>query len=129
MFRRLTASLVLVACLLGIVQPALACANAALRTDCCPAGASGGSDQRIHSNSPAIDASDCCAVRTGITPSVSAIRGRTDQSHASGSPTAVDLPTMAPFGQHLPALRAPAVQVPGHLDQSLTFLRTARLRL
>jgi hypothetical protein len=128
-FRRLTASLLLVACLLGIVQPALACANAASRSDCCPAGSSGGSDQRIHPASPSIDVDCCCALRAAVTPSASAIRGRTDQGHASGLPTAVDLPTMAPLGQHVPALNAPAVQVPDHLNQSLTFLRTARLRL
>src|SRR5437763_4422027 len=47
--RRLIASLVLVACLLGIVQPALACANSASRTDCCPAGSPAGAGERMRS--------------------------------------------------------------------------------
>ena len=128
MFRRLTASLVLLACLLGIVQPALACANAAWRTDCCPGGSTGGTDQRMHPPSPGMDAHSCCTLRAAVTPSPSTIRGRTDQGQASAPPAAVDLPTMAPFG-HLLALRAPVVQLPDHLNKSLTYLHTARLRL
>lgn len=129
MFRRLTASLVLLACLLGIVQPALACVNAASGTDCCPAGSSGGSDQRMHPADPLMDADCRCALRAAITPSASAIRGRTDQGYAPGSPAAVDLPRMAPFGQHVLALCAPAARIPEHVNESLTYLHTARLRL
>jgi hypothetical protein len=36
---------------------------------------------------------------------------------------------MAPFGQHVLALCAPAARIPDHLNESLTYLRTARLRL
>ena len=127
--RRLIASLVLVACLLGIVQPALACANSASRTDCCPAGSPAGAGERMRLASASIEAYRCCAPGVTVTPSVSAVRTRTAQGHASGSPAVVALPTVAPVGQHLPALRAPAARVPDHVDESLTYLRTARLRL
>ena len=129
MIRRLIASLVLVACLLGIVQPALACANSASRTDCCPAGSPAGAGEQMRPASASIEAYGCCALRAAISPSVSAVRARTAQGHASGSPAVVALPTVVPLGQHVPALRTPALRVPDHLDGSLTYLRTARLRL
>jgi hypothetical protein len=36
---------------------------------------------------------------------------------------------MAPFGQHVLALWPPATRIPDHLNESLTYLHTARLRL
>jgi hypothetical protein len=36
---------------------------------------------------------------------------------------------MVPFGQHALALCAPAARNPDHLNASLTYLHTARLRL
>ena len=129
MIRRLIASLVLVACLLGIVQPALACANSASRTDCCPAGSPAGAGEQMRPASASIEAYGCCALRAAISPSVSAVRARTAQGHASGSPAVVALPTVVPLEQHVPALRTPVLRVPDHVDGSLTYLRTARLRL
>ena len=125
MVRRLIASLVLVACLLGIVQPALACAESASRTDCCPAGAG----EQTCRASASIEAYRCCALGVTVTSSVSAVRTRTAQGHACASSAVVALPTVVPLGQHMPALRTPAARVPDHVDESLTYLRTARLRL
>jgi hypothetical protein len=127
--RRLIASLVLVACLLGIVQPALACANNASRTDCCPAGASAGSGERMCPASPSIEAYGCCALPAAGTSSVAAVRARAPQGHASGSPVALDVPMGVPLGQHLSAPRTAAAPIRYHANESLTYLLTARLRL
>ena len=70
----LIASLVVVACLLGIVQPALACANGAARTDCCPAGSPAGGGDQMRPTSPSLEADSCCALPAAVTPSVSAVR-------------------------------------------------------
>jgi len=121
--RRLIASMVLVACLLGIVQPALAYTNCASRT--CPAGCA----EQLCLASPCVQAGSCCALRATSTPSVSAVRPRTTQAHASGPSPASALPTGLPVGQHPPELRMPPAQIPVHANQSLTYLRTARLRL
>jgi hypothetical protein len=123
--RRLIASMVLVACLLGIVQPALAYTNCASRPDCCPAGCA----EQLCLASPCVQAGSCCALRAASTPSVSAVRPRTAQGHASGVSPAIALPAVAPIGQHPPELRTRPTQIPAHANQSLTYLRTARLRL
>jgi hypothetical protein len=127
--RRLIASMVLVACLLGIVQPALAYTNCASRTDCCPAGSPAGCAEQLCLASPCVEAGSCCALRAASTPSVSAVRPRTASEHASGVSPAIAPPTVVPVGQHLPELRVPVVQIPDHVNQSLTYLLTARLRL
>ena len=129
MVRRLFASSVVLACLLGILQPAVACAAAcASHTDCCPGGSLAGSGEQLHQPSPSVQASRCCELRPAIATSVSAIGGRTDQGHASGSSAAIALPALIPVGRPPQELRAPA-QIPDHFDESLTYLRTARLRL
>ena len=129
MVRRLIASMVLVACFLGIVQPALAYANCASRTDCCPAGSPVGCAEQMGLASPCVQADSCCALRAASTPSVSAVRPRTAQGHTSGPSPAIVLPTVVPVGRHLPELRMPAAQIPDHVNESLTYLLTARLRL
>jgi hypothetical protein len=126
--RRLFASWVVVACLLGIMHSAIACAAAcALPTDCCPAGSPAGSGEQLQQPSLSAQASNCCVLGPAIATSVSAIGGRSDQGHASGSSAAI----ASPSGARRPpqGLRAPAAQIPDHLDESLTYLRTARLRL
>lgn len=122
MVRRLIASMVLVACLLGIVQPALAYTNCASRTDCCPAGSPAGCAEQMCLASP-------CVQADASMPSVSAVRPRTAPEHASGVSPAIAPPTVAPIGQHLPELRMPAAEIPDHINRSLTYLLTARLRL
>lgn len=61
-FRRLIAALVVGASLLGIVQPAIACANCVSRTDCCPAGSPSGCNETGHQAAPCTHASSCCAL-------------------------------------------------------------------
>lgn len=129
MVRRLMASMVLVACLLGIVQPTLAYTNCASRTDCCPAGSPTGCAEQLCLASPCVQPGSCCAERATSTPSVSAVRPRTAQAHGSGPSPANALPPGLPVGQHPRELRTQPAQIPAHVNQSLTYLRTARLRL
>src|SRR6266513_66222 len=126
MARRLIASLVLVACLLGIVQPALACANSASRTDCCPAGSLAGAGEQMRPASASIEAYSCCALPEAISPSVSAVRARTAQGPASGSPAAAALPALVPVAQHF-AVPTPPASIAYRVNGSQTYLRTARL--
>jgi hypothetical protein len=130
MVRRLFASLVVLACLLGILQPAIACAAAcASQTDCCPAGSPARSGEQLHA--PSFDAQvlSCCELRPAIATSVSAIDARNDQGHAAGSPAAIAPSALIRLGRPPHQLGAPAAQIPDYPDQSLTYLRTARLRL
>jgi hypothetical protein len=128
--RRLFGSLVVLACLLGILQPAIACVAAcAADKDCCPAGSLAGSGEQVHQLSLSAQLSSCCELRLAIATSVSAIGGRTEQGHGSGSSAAIALPTAIRVGRPPQELRAPAAQIPHPFDESLTYLRTARLRL
>jgi hypothetical protein len=123
--RRLFASMVLLACLLGIVQPALACADCASRTDC-PAGSTPGCDLPA---SPCAQAISCCEMGATVAPSVSAIAARTTEGHELRSSAASIPPTGLRVAQSLQQLRTPLTRVPDPTDQSQTYLRTARLRL
>jgi hypothetical protein len=123
--RRLIASLVLAACLLGIVQPVLACAGCAPRTDC-PAGCTPGCGIPA---SPCAQAISCCEVGTAVAPSISAIAARTTQSHTPGSSVASSPPTDLRVAQSLQERRTPLALVPDPINESHTYLRTARLRL
>ena len=129
MGRRPIASLVVVACLLGIVQPAIACAAGASRTDCCPAGSPASSGDQMRPASPALEAFSCCALPAAVTPSVSAVRTRTTHAHTSGSTAIFDLPMQDLVGPRLSALQAPPALIPYYANESQTYLRTARLRL
>jgi len=126
--RRLIASMALLACLVGTVQPVIACASCSVRTDCCPTGSPAGGSEQRHQTSPGAQASDCCALSAAITPSVSAVGARTPQGHASGSSAAIALPAVIRAGQRLPEPPTSAAKI-APLDQTLTYLRTARLRL
>jgi hypothetical protein len=125
-FRRLIASIVVLACLLGTVQPAIACANSTSRTDCCPAGSPADTG---HQAAPCAQASGCCALSPAIASSVSAIGVRTSQDHGCVSSAAIALPITVRMGQYLRELQTSATQTPDHINDSLTYLRTARLRL
>ena len=120
MFRRLIISMTLVACLLGIVQPALAC-------DCCPKGSAPGCIEQ--SAAWGINSNDCCAAAATLvsSPWVTAqTRHALDQ--ATGSPGLFAAPANVPIAQQL-LHRAP-VRLGGYRNnESLTYLRTARLRL
>jgi len=127
--RRLIPSLVLVACLLGIVQPALACANSASRTDCCPAGSSEGCGEQMRLASAWIEANGCCASRAAVTSSESiAARPHHAPKRASGLPAAAALPAVIPVAQHS-AVPTPPALTAYRANESQTYLRTARLRL
>ncbi len=125
MVRRLIASMVLLACLLGIVQPALACADCASRTDC-PAGSTAGCDLPA---SPCAQAISCCEMGAAVAPSVSAIAARATQGHEPESSAASIPPTGLRVGHSLEELRTPLARIPDPTNQSQTYLRTARLRL
>jgi hypothetical protein len=126
--RRLIAALVVVASLLGIVQPAIACANCVSRTDCCPAGSLPGCSESGYQAASCTQTSSCCALSTTVAPSVLAVKARTPQAHVSASSSAIALPTMVGLGQQ-PEPRTLAARIPDHFNESLTYLRTARLRL
>ena len=126
--RRLLASLLLAAGLLGILQPAFACAS---RTDCCPTGTTRGCAGQNCAAAGWIATHSCCATRA-ISPSSVSIRARPDQlqPHASGAPVTADLSAV----DSLPRDRSgwtplPFVIANTVFDESLTYLRTARLRL
>ena len=122
MIRRLAASLLVLVCLFGAVQPALACVSP---SDCCPAGCSG-------LTQPAADwigMSDCCALQAPIGASVSlAPQTRHALNVAGGSPafTAPAGPLQLVATREIGAARA---ETASRTNQSLTYLRTARLRL
>ena len=128
-FRRLIASMVVLACLLGIVQPAIACANCISRTDCCPAGSPASGGERMHPAAPCAQVSSCCILSAAIAPSVSAIGVRTSHDQASGYSAAIALPATVGMAQHLRELQTAGAKVPDPANESLTYLRTARLRL
>jgi hypothetical protein len=120
--RRLIASIVLVACLLGIVQPAFACVSP---SDCCLLDCDG----QISPGSGWDGKDDCCAIRAAVAAWVSLVpQPRQTLNGAGGSPAyiplAADLQPAPPRETPVPR---PATGIAS--DQSLTYLRTARLRL
>jgi hypothetical protein len=120
--RRLIASIVLVACLLGIVQPAFACVSP---PDCCLSDCAG----RMPPGSGWVGRDDCCAIRAAVAAWVSlAPQSRQPLDVAGGSPAfialAADLQPVPPRETPVPRPATGAAT-----DQSLTYLRTARLRL
>lgn len=120
MVRRLTVSLMLLACLLGMIQPAVACVS---QSDCCTAGCG----QPTHFPGW-VAISDCCAT-PAVSPSVSITAPQRHALHqVSGSPVLT--------AQHANFQRATYLGVARRLtadasavDQSGIYLRTARLRL
>jgi hypothetical protein len=130
LFRRLLAMLVVGVGLLGIIQPALARATA---RDCCPSGSPSPCDGVCAGDAAFSDVGQpCCAAHLGSGPAVSIERTRVRfaLAHSQGSPDPVFLLTSIQM-QH-PAFVRPAVpkSASSYLNNaSLTYLRTARLRL
>ena len=121
MVRRLTVSLMLLACLLGIIQPALACVSQA---DCCHAGCG----QPIHPGAGSVAISDCCAT-DAVSSSVSIT---TQPRHALGQTFGSLVITAGPA--HFQSAVQPGVpprltELSCAVDPSPIYLRTARLRL
>lgn len=119
--RRLTVSLMLLACLLGIIQPAVACVS---QSDCCQSVCG----QPIHSGTGWVQVSECCAT-AAVGSSVSiAAQPRQALEHASVFPATIARP--ADFQLSVDSLipaRPTATAAP--VDESRIYLRTARLRL
>lgn len=129
MLRRLIAALGVLVCLFGIVQPAFACATAS--PDCCPAGTPAGcSDQQLITRAQ-LELNDCCAARPAFASSVLVTpRGRAAFEHASGSPDPLIQSPAFSIRPNRSFAQATARPLIFRLtDESLTYLRTARLRL
>jgi hypothetical protein len=123
--RRFIATLLLLACLLGNVQAALACVPAG---DCCPAGAPNECDLQAGVTA-AVSAQNCCVAGVPVTSSVSvAIQPRHIVAGAAGSPAAINLAT-EPESSRLTRIPAGLGRSEHFPNDSLTYLRTARLRL
>jgi hypothetical protein len=128
-FRRFVVSMVVLACLVGIVQPAIACANCISRTDCCPAGSPASGGEQMYPAAPCAQVSSLCILSAAIAPSVAAIAARTSHDQAPGYSAAIILPITVRMAQHRRELQTAAAKVPDPANESLTYLRTARLRL
>ena len=116
----------LLACLLGMLQPAFACASI---HDCCPPAAQSGCGEAIRHADSALEAPDCCATHAFVAYSVSIIaQPRYALDHTYNSPATLPILTVLPVATDVvPAARR---TLTGHrLDESLTYLYTARLRL
>lgn len=119
--RRLIASILLVAWLLGTVQPAFACVSP---SHCCLSDCNG-----QMSPGSVWNGDDCCAIRAAVVAWVSlAPQFRHTLDGAGGSPafidSAADLQPVPPRETPVPRPATGAAT-----DRSLTYLRTARLRL
>ena len=119
--RRLTVSLTLLACLLGIIQSALACVP---QGDCCQSGCG----QPVQASAAWGELFTCCATAAvGTSVSITAEpRGALQQ--ASGPPAL----SVRPADFRLPlrsAISAQPTASASAVDESRIYLRTARLRL
>lgn len=122
MVRRLAAASMVLACLLGTVQPAIACVS---RSDCCPSGCS----DQMACGSGWVEMAGCCTIQAPVGTSVSiAPQSRQALNVAGGSPALVALagPVRLVPTREIPAARGASTSL---TDQSRTYLRTARLRL
>jgi hypothetical protein len=123
---RFAAASLLLACLLGILQPAFACAS---RYDCCPPAAPSGCGQAIRPADAGLETPDCCATRAFVAYSVSIIaQPRYAPDHAYNFPATPPILTVLPVPTDVVA-PARLVLTSHRLDESLTYLYTARLRL
>jgi hypothetical protein len=128
--RRLFSSLVVLACLLGVLEPSIACAAACnTSSDCCPIGSPANGSPQLHQPALAVQAIGCCEANPAPSISVAAIDARSDQGHACG-PSAATAPSILIRVERPPQeLTAAAAQIPARFDESETYLSTARLRL
>jgi hypothetical protein len=128
--RRFIAFWVLWAGLLGAGSPAFACASAAAAGDCCPPGAPGCTQAYEQLG---IEATVCCITAAAPSQMVSAERGRelrALQDDCRSSDPVATVSTSFPFPAPASPVRFNAPNVSSALrDDSLTYLRTGRLRL
>jgi len=121
--RRLGASLMLLACLLGIVQPAFACA---LSADCCQSGCT----EPKPPGSGGVALEGCCVTQAavGAPASLSPQARHALDGGADGSAAVI---ASADDFQAVPQREIGAARLAIRVatDKSLTYLLTARLRL
>lgn len=130
MIRRWASLLVICASLLGLAAPTFACA---LKThDCCPGGLPAPCSSGDHAGVPAQAATDCCSVAPPTSGLTMVDAGR-PQLHlvGVGSSEPVIHPRWLQISQIATRARAgpPRFLVSYREDASLTYLRTARLRI
>ena len=124
MVRRLFTTLMLWTCLLGMVQPTLACG---LGTDCCPKGSASTYVEQATLQAVADDS--CCAAQPALASSPSVVaQPRKALDRAAGSPSLLTAPAAVPASRSVPQA-ASLVLTDYRGDFSLTYLHTARLRL
>lgn len=128
MVRRLLSALLLATCLFGIVQPTFACVS---RKDCCPSGSMGGcGEQTCQVGSWVRTAHGSCATRAFVAPASISVRPAQPQPQASGTPGVADLVAIDSLPPDRRAWTPRRSLIANTVfDQSLTYLRTARLRL
>jgi hypothetical protein len=121
--RRLVAALMLLVCLFGIIQPALACVPP---TDCC----SSGCNTQPQPGAVWVELTGCCAFQApAATPLSVAPQSRQLLNVTGGSPALITLADDPLRLVLAPEIRAARAAITSGADQSLTYLRTARLRL
>jgi hypothetical protein len=109
---------------LGIFQPAFACASG---HDCCPSGAPAGCGEAIRHADAGLEAPNCWATCAFVAYSVSVIaQPRYALEHAYNSSATLPILRVLPVAT-VPPPRL--TQTALRLDESLTYLHTARLRL
>ncbi len=125
MVRRLIASLTVWTCLFGMIQPALACAPGG--DYCCPKGSPAGRiDQATVPAAIAVDDSCCAPQAIKSSPCVAAQPRKADQG--ASPPASMGAPVDLLVAQ-LPTRAALLLRTDYRRNESLTYLRTARLRL
>lgn len=123
MVRRLLAPLTLWICLLGMVQPALACA---LRADCCPKPSPAPYIQQT--SAAAIADDDCCSARsTAASSPWVAAQPRKAPDQTASAPASFDFRDDTLLAQR--PIQPASALTDYRGNESLTYLRTARLRL
>lgn len=128
--RRLFRALVVLACLLGILEPSIACAAACTTSwDCCPVASPADGNPQLHQAARAVHATSCCEASPVFSSSVAAVDARSDQGHAGGSSAATPLSILIRVARPPQELTTAAARVPAHFDESEAYLSTARLRL
>ena len=123
---RFGAVALLLACLLGLLQPAFACAPI---HECCPPATHSGCGQAIRQAHAGLESPDCCATYAFVAYSVSIVaQPRYALDHPYNSPATLPILTELPLATDVvPAARRTLTGY--RLDESLTYLYTARLRL
>ena len=123
MNRRLVAALMLLVCLFGVIQPTLACVPP---TDCCPSDC----NTQPQPGSVWDEMSGCCAIQAPVAASLSIAPQSRPALNVMGSSSALITLADDPLRLVLaPGIRAAGVAIRSDTDRSLTYLRTARLRL